>query len=490
MQFSQRNRRDLALLAMGLLIIAVGCWFVFYSPKKTQRLSLTSGSPVGLRHSLAKELQSECTGRGILLELVGTEGSEHALSEVNSGRIDLALVQGGLINPQLHNVREVTPLHLEPVHLVVSSELAQQIKQFGLSQLAGHKINVGPSNSGTCKFSEEFLRFIGLEPIANLSQPAGPNGCFCLRDSYEDLLKARKGDVIADGVFTISSLPSPIAQHLIDEFQYELVALPFSDAFALDTYRDPGENQINKRHVSEAFIPAYTYSVTHAQPPERLNTMGTRLILVAHEKVSDDAIDRLLHIIYDSSLTRDARTPVEISAMEDSGEYPWHLGAKSFIHKHKPLIVGEVMGVLDNSLAIIATLLGGAFFLSQWYLQRRNRLRELEFQGYFNEVMDIEQKLLAFDTQVRMQVGVLIELLQRLSDLKSEVIRRFTNGEIEGERLMLGFMTLANDSRNHITRLLLHERENIEEQASKESASLSDLWQLRVQSTQDETAPD
>ncbi len=141
------------------------------------------------------------------------------------------------------------------------------------------------------------------------------------------------------------------------------------------------------------------------------------------------------------------------------------------------------MGVLDNSLAIIATLMGGAFFLTQWYFRRRQRHREQEFQAYFDAVMNIEHELLAFDLEAQMKVVDLLDLRQRLSDLKSDVVSKFSRGDIEGERLMLGFMTMANDARNHITRLLLHERENVEATATHENRSVEDLWLERVRAT-------
>ncbi len=46
---------------------------------------------------------------------------------------------------------------------------------------------------------------------------------------------------------------------------------------------------------------------------------------------------------------------------------------------------------------------------------------------------------------------------------------------------MLGFMTLANDVRNHIARLIMHERDNVEEIASQADQNIETLWTDRIE---------
>ena len=63
---------------------------------------------------------------GLSLRIVGTRGSLEALSRVDSGELDLALVQGGL-DPKFHpNVRQVAALHVEPMHLLVKEEIRER----------------------------------------------------------------------------------------------------------------------------------------------------------------------------------------------------------------------------------------------------------------------------------------------------------------------------------------------------------------------------
>ncbi len=312
MRISQRNLRDVFLLGMGLLVIALGTWYVLHSPKpKPKQLTCTGGSEVGLRHKLAFELAPDAKRNQIELILTGTSGSEDALQQVESGAIDLALVQGGLNNETYQHVQEVTPLHVEPLHLLVKPTLAEAIARRGLAALGGHSINVGTLASGTCALSQEFLNFLGLTAVSDESALLDDHQYRVRHRNYENLLTDDDGEQLSDAIFTISSLPSPIVKHLVEQYAYQLVPLPLSDAFSLDAYvyRHPqsGASRFDKRRIHETSIPAFTYSVSLAQPPQRLTTFGTRLLLVANDRVAADSIDQLLQAIYQSSLTKDAR---------------------------------------------------------------------------------------------------------------------------------------------------------------------------------------
>ncbi len=85
---------------------------------------MSAGNQLGTRHALALQLRDICRTHKIELEIVPTDGSEHALREMNDGRIDLAFVQGGLIGQHYPQVTQVAPLHLEPLHLLVKSEVS------------------------------------------------------------------------------------------------------------------------------------------------------------------------------------------------------------------------------------------------------------------------------------------------------------------------------------------------------------------------------
>ena len=134
--------------------------------------------------------------------------------------------------------------------------------------------------------------------------------------------------------------------------------------------------------------------------------------------------------------------------MDNASEFPWHAGAKNFIAHHRPLIAGAFVELTANALAIFGSVLGGTFFLIQWLRRRRQNSNEAEFRKYLTSVLEIEGQLLQLDSQASVNLGQLVHLHESVVALKREVARRFFSGELDGQALMLGFMTMANDVRS------------------------------------------
>ena len=74
----------------------------------------------------------------------------------------------------------------------------------------------------------------------------------------------------------------------------------------------------------------------------------------------------------------------------------------------------------------------------------------------------------------------LLKLQVELNRLKNEAIARFAEGKLEGEALISGFIAHVNDARNYLNRLILHERENLEDRARFENRSSRELWHEKM----------
>lgn len=64
--------------------------------------------------------------------------------------------------------------------------------------------------------------------------------------------------------------------------------------------------------------------------------------------------------------------------------------------------------------------------------------------------------------------------------MKGEALERFAEGELEGEELMSGFLVHASDTRDFLIRLILHERENLEDRALVQARPAETLWNEAV----------
>jgi len=465
-----------AALGLSALAVAAGVYF-FESRPVTYRLTITAGSTRGLRHQIAEHLAAVVRGRGVVVSVVPTAGSEEALDRVNAGSLDLALVQGGLDASATPDVRQAASLRVEPLHLLVKAEIEPDAGEGrGLEFLRGRVVNLSEVGSGTHALAREVLAFAGL---------AVPGDYTPTTRAYGELLAEADRAKLPDAVFTVSALPSPLAKHLVTRRNFRLVPLRFGEAFALDSLpprQGPsspppgvrgGLHGIDRVHVHNTEIPAYTYSVSPPVPPRPVPTFGTRLLLVAGKGVSAPAVARLLEGAYAGG---PGGPTLDLALLTVPPEMDWHDGAVAYRDRNKPLIIGDAIDALEKGTSLAGALLGGLFFLWQWYRQRVRRRRELGFEASMLRVTEIERRALQTEMEVRFDLKELLQLEVELSRIKIDALQRFADGEFEGEQLISGFLTHVNDARDHLTRLILHERDNLEEQAARQSRTAEAVW--------------
>jgi TRAP-type uncharacterized transport system substrate-binding protein len=477
----RRFAREWVAAIVGVVALAVAAGVYWQSlDRKVYRLSITAGSREGLRYQIATHLASAAAHKRMSLRVVATSGSEESLQEVENGALDLALVQGGLDPRGRDQVRQVAALGIEPLHLLVKAEIAPQSNEvLGLEFLRGRVVNLSERGSGTYQLAREVLEFAGLK-----SPGSGVPGDYIASTlGYERLLAETNRARLPDAVFTVSALPSPVARSLVTRMNYRIVPLRFGEAFALDAMRTSSGStpddtatelhRIDRLHIHNTTIPAYTYELTPPVPAESTPTFGTRLLLVANRNVETKAIMRLL----EAGFANGPGGPVLDPALLDlPSEIEWHAGTHLYRESNQPLVLNDLVDFLEKSASLSAIVLGGLFCLWQSYRQRRRRRRDLGFEAYMQRVTSIEQRALEFELSATLDIKQLLALQVELSGLKNEALRRFTSGEIEGEELISGFITQVNDARGYLMRLILHERDNLEDRAETEQRSAEEVW--------------
>lgn len=152
--------------AVGLLLLSL-YWLRPAGRPKHPPPKMTAGDASGLRHKLALEFAKEAAGVGITIEVQATSGSEAALEGLKNGEFDLAFVQGGLATQNMTHVRQLTAMHIEPLHLLIKAESYERIAESGMHELSGLTVNLGPVGSGTQILATEVLRFAGLNAVSD-----------------------------------------------------------------------------------------------------------------------------------------------------------------------------------------------------------------------------------------------------------------------------------------------------------------------------------
>jgi TRAP-type uncharacterized transport system substrate-binding protein len=467
---------DPILMLIGVTLLILSGYLLLPSrPSRPQVLTVTAGDGEGLRHRMANDFARELRQTGLILNVKPTSGSEEAIEQLNAGEFDLAFVQGGLAGVPGDHVRQLTALHVEPLHLLVNEMLFAEIENVGLGALEGRRINVGSVGSGTHELSMEVLRFIGLHPMIEGERL----GYVPEALSYDELRKSEP-ELLPDAIFTVSSLPSPIAGFMIEQRGYRLVPLTFGEALSLQAINELGDSQsrtIDKRLLFRTIIPNHTYSVRRAEPPEPLVTLGTRVLLVAHERVGDDIVQRVLDALFKSNIAQSQLEPLVPSLLDLPPEFPFHAGAEAFRQRSKPIIAGDAIDYFEKILAIAGTLAGGTFFVYRWYAGSRRRTREASLASYIARVIAIEREALENERAAELDLSKLIALQSELVEIKSEAVTKFVGGELQGEALIQGFLSLVNDAREQVTRLILHQREHIENVSQHKPQASGKLWE-------------
>jgi len=467
-------------LALGIAgLAAAGAFAVRGSAPAVSHITLTAGYTGTTRALVAAKLAAAVTDRGLETRLVDVPTSVQELEQVNAGAVDFALVSEAYRIDGLLHLREVAPLYVEALHLLVKREFADAVGQ-SFAGLGGHTVDVGPPGTAANGLATAVLAFAGMTP-----DTVATAGAFVTRNlTYAELDAAlSRGDraALPDAIFHLGTVPSQLAMRLVREAQYTLVGLPFAEAFRLGamlTERPmPGAAAaIDREDVYDTVVPAFTYWAEPAVPATPLHTLGTRLLLVAHEGVAPDAVETVLDVIFNSQFTRFAQPPLDRSVLARPPQLPQHPGTVAYLASDQPFVTNDRVDELSNTLSIVGALVGGSLFLWQFGRQRRQSRRDEVFGRYMRQIAAIERHAAELELGAQLQLEPLVVLQQQLLQLKSEALDRFTAGDLGDQAALSDLLNPVNAARDHIGDLILHVRDNLEEQADAQGRSAQAVW--------------
>ena len=227
-------------------------------------------------------------------------------------------------------------------------------------------------------------------------------------------------------------------------------------------------------------IPAFAYEIEPGVPPEAIHTLGTRLLLIARKDMAATTIRRLLEVVFNSPFSQVLQPPLDARLLESPPELAWHDGTTEYIRRNSPLITGDVIDLVEKEVSILGVLVGGLFCLLQWLRRRFRRRRERSFEAYILQVARVERRALDLSRAPTLNLAALLQLQEELTQIKGEALERFADGQLGGEELMSGFLAHASDARDFLMRLILHQRDNLEDQARAQHRPAEVLWNEAV----------
>jgi TRAP-type uncharacterized transport system substrate-binding protein len=323
-------RRHATALALGALLLAAARSAYGLLPR-THALTLSGGDVLGERHFVAKVLQAEAAKKGIVLTVRPVGDDREALEQVGSGKLDLALVQGGP-GAAVPGVEQVAAVLAEPVHLLARPGVRAMI------ELKGRSINLGAKGSGAREVGLALTRFVGFAEGVDFAETSY---------TAEQLL-AMPAQKLPDAAFVIASVPSPLVDGLVRAHRYVLVDPLVSEAFTLHNPWSTGGQ-----------IPFHTYDRNPAVPDHTIATVAVTTYLVAGSKVDPAAVSGLLEVLFGPSVASVLGRPLDEKRIAAPSGYPASAGLTAYLARNDSLLTQARWSRLAALLGLVASL-GGA----------------------------------------------------------------------------------------------------------------------------------
>jgi len=475
----------IALLVIGLVGLGVALANVLSGPAPArEKLTLTAGNVDSTRALVARQLVEALSASGFQAQLVDTDSSEEEVDRIERGEVDLALVSGAYRVEDYDRVRLVAPMYVEALHLLVKKELAGSVGHT-LDGLHEHTIDYGQHGSTTAGLAVSVLDFAGLSAVGpSTPQSYRPRG-LNMQEMEALVLRGDRAD-LPDAIFHLGTVPAKLAQVLIRRLDYSLVPLPFAEPLRLGVLLsgepdDGPASSIDLRHIQDTVIPPFTYALDPPSPAEPLTTIGARLLLVANDALPDEAVERVLDVVYGARIAQLASPPLSSRALSRPSSLEPHEGTRAFLRRERPFLTDETMGTLNDSLGVIGALVGGSLFLWQWWRQRVLATRDQTFGTYILRVADIERRTAALELAAELELEPLAEMQRELLELKREALDRFADGDLGDQAALTDLLNPINSARDHIGSLILHIRDTIEDQAESEGRTATEVWEEAIE---------
>jgi TRAP-type uncharacterized transport system substrate-binding protein len=272
-------------LVVGLLIafVALGLYVAYrvLDPTPDKRIVIATGPEEGAYIEFAKRYQPLLRAHGLAVELRTTQGSSENLAllrDPQSG-VDAAFVQGGVDTVDTGEHRTVASLGsvaYEPVWLfcreAAARELRDNARLNNLSQLAGWRINTGPSGGGAGPLFRQLAQANHIEATQlQLGEKPAVH-------AVVDLLQGR-----TDAVLMVAAADAPLVQYLLRAPGIRLFEFVQAEAY---TRRFP--------FLRAVTLPRGIVDLAADKPPQDVRLVAATASLVVREDLHPALIQLLV----------------------------------------------------------------------------------------------------------------------------------------------------------------------------------------------------
>ena len=259
-----------ALLVFVAFVIA----YQFIKPAPPGHVVMATGGVDGAYHGYAKRYAERLAREGITLELRSTAGSVENTRLLREGVVSLAMVQGGIEDPDVDTVglQSLGSLYHEPLWLFYRRD----VDFTDMRDLAGRRIAVGPVGSGTRALVTRLLADNGVVDDRDWLAAGG-------NDAVEALLDGR-----VDAAFFVISAQSPLVARLLRAPDVVLADFVRAEAYTR-----------RYRFLSDLVLPQGVVDMAADIPPHSQHLLAAAANLVARPDLHPAIIDLMLQAASD-----------------------------------------------------------------------------------------------------------------------------------------------------------------------------------------------
>jgi TRAP transporter TAXI family solute receptor len=455
--FLREYRAPIVLGALGGAAFLAAGWFLLVSlAPPSQSLRLAAGSEGGVYLPVAEALADafETHVRGLTIEVVPTAGSNANASMLESGEVDLALLQNDARGSS--KVRTVAPLYQEYLHLVARADLSVRRP----SDLSGKRIALGAPGSGTRRLAESFLPAVGL-----------PKGSY--RPTDHDPASAvpalsDEGSASVDAFVAVLGLPSETVREAIREHDAVLVELARAgvEGNIIAGY------QFGHPWAEVGVIPRGTYGAGNGgvEPPRPVGTVAVLSVLAGRHDLDPSLVESLVEAMYEHRPELVRKQPRLASLREGFDrsrlQFPLHAGARRWFNREKPpflVAYAETMGfLLSAGLALLALFSG----VARWFAQRQKNRIDEHYKKLHRVLDELEQLEVSAGVGTRVSVDLsseqdgltaeqrLAELEKATKEIGRTAFRELVDEQLAANESFVIFQNLLSETQDEIRRRL------------------------------------
>ena len=379
----QRSGRtfQFALIGLSILAAVVCAWLLMRSRQRNYTVRLATGGETGEYYAFGEAIAqvTQKHAPNIHIEVIASPGSSQNMDSVQTGAVDMALVQSD--TPVQPAVRAVAQLYPELFHLIANKSANVD----SMADIKGKRVALMPAGSGSYELFWPLVSHYDLSPQEFSAQPMTPAAA-------HQALQAGKADVL----FRIIGLGNSAVRDLLKTAQFELVPI-----------QQIGALQLSQPYLESTVIPQGSYDGGQPIPPEDLPVIAVSALLVANEQTDPEIVKTITQMLYEHRneliLLNPRAASIQSPATSQNLGFPLHPGASAYYTQDNPPFFVEYAEAMGFFLSLSILVVSGIWQFRLWLIGRqKNRADDYNLE-ILAVIADVEQATTLQELQAHRQ---------------------------------------------------------------------------------------